>query len=188
MKRDRLQKTLLLFLFTVAFGFAAHAQEYVSPTNPPKTGRSPGVKVKLISDNGKSKVYCIIFAPGDEILSGMKEFAVKYHVTAAYFTGIGDAQKTRFGWYDAGKKMFKVNHIDGFTEVTSMLGDISTYNGNPVVHAHVNLATSNGVVHGGHLLEGFVAPTLQVMVTTQATVLVKKLDEASGILVIDPAK
>jgi predicted DNA-binding protein with PD1-like motif len=168
------------------FCFTATAQEYVSPTKPPLTGRSPGVKVKLISTNGPTKTYCIIFANGDEILSGLKEFAVKYHVTSAHFTAIGDARSARFGWYDKDKKMFRVNEINKFAEITSLMGDVSIYNGNPVVHAHINLATEDGIVHGGHLLEAFVSPTVQLMMTVEPEAMYKKLDQESGILIIDP--
>jgi predicted DNA-binding protein with PD1-like motif len=179
------KKITIIAVSCVLFCLNVAAQEYVSPTKPPLTGRSPGVKVKLITDNGTTKTYALIFAAGDEVLSGLKEFAVKYHVTSAHFTAIGDAKSARFGWYDITKKMFKVNEINGFAEITSLVGDISLYNNNPVVHGHINLATEDGIVHGGHLLEAFVAPTLQVMMTVEPVALYKKLDVESGILIID---
>jgi predicted DNA-binding protein with PD1-like motif len=173
-------------LLSMIFCLKVNAQGYVSPTKPPLTGRSPGVKVKLISQSSQSKTYCIIFADGDEVLSGLKEFAVKYHVTSAHFTAIGDAKSAKFGWYDKKKQMFRVNEINNFAEITSLMGDISLYNNNPVVHAHINLATEDGLVHGGHLLEAIVSPTLQLMLTVEPVALYKKLDKESGILIIDP--
>src|ERR1700744_6688857 len=107
--------TLLVTLCTtVLFCFKANAQEYVSPTTPPQIGRSPGVKVKLISADGPTKTYAIIFAKGDEVMSGLKEFAVKYKVTSAHFTAIGDANAVKYGWYDINKKMFKVFNLNEF--------------------------------------------------------------------------
>lgn len=176
----------LVSAFFILISLTARGQEYVSPTTPPVLGRSPGVQVKLISADSDTKTYCLIFSPGDEVLSGLKEFAIKYHVKSAHFTAIGDAKSARFGWYDASKKMFKVMHIDQFAEVTSLMGDISVYNNNPVVHAHVNLATEDGTVHGGHLFEAIISPTLQVIMTVEPVTLYKKLDVESGILVIDP--
>jgi hypothetical protein len=172
---------LLSFLFV-----NVKAQQYVSPTQPPQTGRSPGVKVKLISSKNTTKTYCLVFAEGDEILSGLKEFAVKYKVTSAHFVGIGDASSSKFGWFDKSRKMFKVNELHTFAEITSIAGDITLSKGNPVVHAHINLATEDGLVHGGHLLEAIVNPTLQIMVTIQPIPLYKRMDEASGIMIIDP--
>ena len=135
------------------FCLTSFAQEYVSATNPPKTGRSPGVKVKLISEEGKTKTYAIIFAAGDEIVSGLKEFAIKYGVKSAHFTAIGDAKSARIGWYDKARKKFKVTSLNQYAEITSLIGDIALNDTTPVVHGHINLATEDGLVHGGHLLE-----------------------------------
>jgi predicted DNA-binding protein with PD1-like motif len=162
---------LLCFIFS---GIKAQAQEYVSPTKPAQTGRSPGVKVKLISDNGTTKVYFLVFAAGDEIMSGLNEFAQKYNVKSAHFTAIGDATSAKIGWYDGSKKMFKVNAINQQSEITSLIGDIAIFNDKPVVHIHINLAGEDGTVRGGHLLEAFVAPTLEVMMTVEPVRFIKK--------------
>ena len=171
---------------TALFCFKANAQEYISPTTPPITGRSPGVKVKLLSTNDSTKTYALIFAKGDEVMSGLKEFAVKYHVKSAHFNGIGDASSVKFGWYDISKKMFKVMRLNEFVEITSLVGDITIYNNNPVVHAHISMATQDGIVHGGHLFEAFISPTFQLMMTVEPASLFKKLDPETGILIIDP--
>ena len=162
------------------------AQEYASPTGSVATGRSPGVKSKLISDNGSVKTYALIFAAGDEILSGLKEFAQQYAVKSAHFTAIGDASSAKFGWYDKSKKMFRVIELKEPAEITSLIGDIALYNNEPVVHCHINLAIKDGTIHGGHLLEAFISPTLEVIITTEPVPLYKKLAPEFGALVIDP--
>ncbi len=167
---------------------AALAQEYVSPTKPAETGKSPGVKVKLLSRNGTVKTYAIIFAKGDEVLSGLTEFAQKYKVTSAHFTAIGDATSARVGWYDKSRKMFKVISINEPAEITSLVGDIAINEGKPVVHAHINLADKDGMVHGGHLLQAFIFPTLEVMLTVEPAPMYKKLNPEAGASVIDAEK
>jgi predicted DNA-binding protein with PD1-like motif len=181
--RSILFTALSCFLFIY---MKSSAQEYWQPTKSFQTGRSPGVKVKLISENGATKTYAIVFAPGDEIMSGLNEFAVKYNVKSAHFTGIGDVETAKVGWFDKTKKMFKINALNEQCEITSMIGDIALYDGKPVVHAHVNLATSDGIVHGGHLLEGFVTPTLEIMMTVEPVPLYKKLSPVFGGPLIDP--
>jgi predicted DNA-binding protein with PD1-like motif len=179
-------RTAFLGAFMALFFHSASAQEYASPTRAAQTGRSPGVKVKLISVDGPTKTYAIIFAPGDEILSGLQEFAVKYNVQSAHFTAIGDAKSVKFGWFDKSKKMFKVTALDSYAEITSLIGDIALINGKPSVHAHIAMATEDGMVHGGHLLEAFVEPTLEVMMTVEPVPLNKKPDPQFGINVIEP--
>ncbi|RZJ67735.1 MAG: DUF296 domain-containing protein [Flavobacterium sp.] len=112
---------LFTILMIALLGTAVFAQEYVSPIKPAEKGRSPGVKVKLVSQNGTSKTYAVIFAKGDEILSGLNEFAEKYQVKNARFTAIGDATSAKLGWYDKSKKMFKVINITEPAEVTSLV-------------------------------------------------------------------
>jgi uncharacterized protein len=47
----------------------------------------------------------------------------------------------------------------------SLVGNIAHDNtGNPKLHAHVVVGTSDGSAHGGHLLDAYVRPTLEVVV------------------------
>jgi predicted DNA-binding protein with PD1-like motif len=177
---------LILALAATFIPVKSDGQEYVAPTLPAQTGRSPGVKVKLIGQSGSVKIYALIFSAGDEVLSGLTEFALNYGVKTAHFTGIGDARTSKFGWYDKSKKLFLVNRLDTFAEITSLVGDIAMIGNNPAVHAHINLATQDGIVHGGHLLEAFVEPTLEVIVTVDPMELDKRLDPEYGLNVIDP--
>lgn len=73
-------------------------------------------------------------------------------------------------------------------EVLSMIGDIATFNGKPVVHTHVVLGRHDGSTVGGHVWELHVNPTLEVFVTANATPLKKKPDDASGMKLIDPTQ
>ena len=167
---------------------STYAQDdYVSPVKPAETGKSPGVKTERLSKEGQIETYILIFSKGDEVVSGLTEFAQKYNVKSAHYTAIGDAASAKVGWYDATRKMFKVIPIPEPSEITSLIGDIAIFNKKPVAHTHVNLATSDGISHGGHLLQLIVGPTLEVVVTVEPTALYKKLDPESGAGVIDPA-
>jgi predicted DNA-binding protein with PD1-like motif len=161
------------------------AQEYVQPTGTVQSGKAPKMKVKLLSTNGETKTYIIVFSNGDEVVSGLTDFAKQYKVKSAHYTAIGDAISAKAGWYDYKKKAFKVIKIDT-AEVTSFIGDIATYNGNPVAHTHFSAATSDGIVHGGHLLELIIGPTMELIITTEPTALYKKLDPDFKAAFIDP--
>lgn len=178
---------LICIILTLCAGFRAQAQDYVSPTKPAQIGRSPGVRAKLISTNGQTKTYAVIFATGDEVVSGLTEFAQQYNVKSAHYTAIGDATSAKVGWFDQSRKEFKVIAISQPSEVSSLIGDIAVYNGKPVAHTHVNLSTEDGLSHGGHLIELFVGPTLEVFVTVEPTALFKRLNPEFNAGVIDLA-
>lgn len=82
--------------------------------------------------------------------------------------------------------MFKLSEINTYAENSTLIGDIGSYNNKPSVHTHINLATEDGIVHGGHLLEAFIEPTLDVMRTVENYKLKRKLDPEYGITVITP--
>jgi predicted DNA-binding protein with PD1-like motif len=165
---------------------AAKAQEYVSLTQPAKPGRAPGAKVKLLSTNGKTKTYLLVLATGDEVTSGIAEFAQKYQVKNAHYTAFGDATSAKLGWYDKDRKMFKLTDISEPSEVTGLTGDISLYNGKPFAHSHASVATSDGLCHGGHLLELIVGPTFEFYITVEPTAVYKKVSPEFNALVVDP--
>ena len=167
----------------------AQQQETISPSRPIPTGQAPGMQVKLVSE-GKDgeKVYAVIFSKGDEVLSGLTDFAIKYKVGAAHFTGIGAISGALVGWLDLSAKAYHPIHVDEQVEVLSMMGDVATFNGKPVVHAHLVLGRHDGSTVGGHLWEAHVNPTLEVFVSVDPVGLKKKADDASGMKLIDPTQ
>src|ERR1035438_10881449 len=68
-----------------------------------------------------------------------------------------------------------------------MSGDIALYQGKPVVHTHVVVGNSDGTTRGGHVLDAYVSPTLEVMVTVDPITMQKRLDPATDLTLIDPA-
>ncbi|MGI8770763.1 MAG: PPC domain-containing DNA-binding protein [Acidobacteriaceae bacterium] len=145
------------------------------------------MSVKLIGSAGPVREYVVIFSRGDEALSGLTDFAQQYHVSDAYFTAIGAAQGATLAWFDPQRKAYKLIPVPGQTEVASMVGDIALYHGKPIVHTHAVLGLNDGSARAGHVIEMHVSPTLEVFVTTDETDLHKKLDEATGLTLIDPA-
>jgi hypothetical protein len=69
----------------------------ISPARPVPVGNAPGMQVKLVKDTPEEKIYAVVFYKGDEALSGLTDFALKYGVGDAHFTGIG-AVTQRDAW------------------------------------------------------------------------------------------
>ena len=104
---------------------------------------------------------------GDEIMSGLTEFAEKYHIKNAHFTGLGAINKGLFGWADResgrGQKKIELNQE---AEIVSFIGNISMDSeGRSIVHGHGSVALSDGSVKGGHWWEVYVSIIAVVFVT-----------------------
>jgi predicted DNA-binding protein with PD1-like motif len=163
------------------------ATEYVSPLQAVPTGRAPRMQVQLLSRGKQTKEYSVIFGKGDEAFSGLLEFAEKYHIKSAHFTAIGALNGATLAWFDPQRKMYKKIPIHGQVEVVGMSGDIALYQGRPIVHTHMVVATSDGTTRGGHVLEASVSPTLEVMLTVDPITMQKRFDPETDLTLIDPA-
>jgi uncharacterized protein len=161
---------------------------YVSPSAPVATGKAPGMKVRLLSENAGVKHYAIILAKGDEVMSGLTDFARQNKVTSGSFTAIGAFSHATVAWFDDARKEFKLIPIEQQVELVSMIGNIALVNDQPAVHTHVSVASSDGTVRGGHVINAFVFPTLELFVTVYPTPLHKESDEATGLKLIDPLR
>jgi uncharacterized protein len=180
----------VLLLIGIA-GLMGHSQEkgseYVSPSETVPMGKAPKMRVQLLNPGESTRQYAVIFYQGDEAFSGLLEFAEKYHVTSAHFTAIGALNGATLGWFDPQRKVYKKIPINGQHEVIGMSGDIALYKGKPVVHTHMVVGSPDGTTQGGHVLEAYVSPTLEVMVTVDPVAMQKRFDPATDLTLIDPS-
>jgi uncharacterized protein len=180
-------KLSLIGIATMMGSALEASDEYVAPEQAVPRGRAPGMQVELLSQREATKEYAVIFGKGDEAFSGLLDFAEKYHVTSAHFTAIGALSGATVAWFDPQRKMYKKIPIVGQVEVISMIGDIALYQGKPAVHTHMVVGKSDGTTQGGHVLDAYVSPTLEVMVTVDPVAMQKRFDPGTDLTLISPA-
>lgn len=181
---------LIVFAMFAAFCHRGKAQlpqdSLISPSRSVPPGKAPHMQVKQVKDSTDEKVYAVIFYRGDEALSGLTDFAIQHKIEDAHFTGIGAVSGATLAWLDPANKMYHRIPVTEQAEVLSLIGDVSTFNGRPVVHMHAVLGRSTGAPIGGHVFELNVNPTLEIFMTVNTTPLKRRPDDASGMKVIDP--
>ena len=123
-----------------------------------------------VTDLGKgARTYRVNMTKGDEIMSGLNDFAEKYHIKNGHFTAVGAINKGLFGWSDVerglGQKKIELNQE---AEIVSLMGSISVDSqGRANVHGHGTVALSDGSVRGGHWFEAHVSIVAEVFVTEE---------------------
>lgn len=142
------------------------------------------MKTKLIYDQGE-KTFAIVFDKGDEVISGLTEFAKRNNLGGSHFTAIGAFSDVVLGYFDWEKKDYKRISLKEQVEVLSLIGDIALQGSEPKVHAHVVVGKTDGTAHGGHLLKGHVRPTLEVILIESPRHLQRKTDEETGLALIN---
>ena len=142
------------------------------------------MKSKLIHDHQGEKTFALIFDSGDEAMSGLVSFAKEKHLTAAHFTAIGAFRDVVLGYFNWEKKEYQKIPVQEQVEVLSLIGDVAVKDGEPKVHAHIVVGRFDGSTRGGHLIEGHVRPTLEVILTESPAHLRKEVDPESGLALI----
>jgi predicted DNA-binding protein with PD1-like motif len=89
-----------------------------------------------------------------DIIALLNNVAKKHGITTATFTVIGALKKAKLAFYDQDKHEYLEILLSTPQEIATCVGNISTKEGEPFVHAHAVLADRDGNAKGGHLLEG----------------------------------
>ncbi len=141
------------------------------------------MKSKLLHQDGE-RTYAVVFETGDEVMAGLTAFAKEESLDASHFTAIGAFSRATLAFFDTERNEYKKIPVDEQVEVLSLVGDIALAHGKPKVHAHVVVGKADGTTRGGHVLEAYVRPTLEVVVTESPEHLRRETDEDIGLALI----
>ncbi len=158
--------------------------QYVASHAVTARGLAPRMKSKDLGE--QAKTYSVIFSSGDEVASGLTEFAEDNHIQSGHLTAIGAFSGAVLAYFDRDRKEYKKITINDQVEVLSFIGDFALDKGKPALHAHVVVGFPDGHTLGGHLLEAYVWPTLEVFLTASPTLLQKQYDPDSHLDLIVP--
>jgi predicted DNA-binding protein with PD1-like motif len=135
---------------------------------------------------GAEKTFAVVFEAGEEVVAGLLRFAADQQLSAAHLTGIGAFERVTLGFVDLVRKDYNKIPIEEQVELMSLVGNIALDDpGQPKLHAHVVVGKSDGSAHGGHLLEAFVRPTLEVVVLESARHLRRRTRADLGLALLD---
>ena len=144
------------------------------------------MKSKVVSDTSGAEVHVVILDSGEEAFAALTKFANQAKISAASLTAIGAFEKATVGWFDFASRSYKKIEVREQCEVLSAIGDIAVGDdGKASLHVHIVLGLSDGSTRGGHLLEGKVRPTFEVVITETPSKLRRKNRADLGIALID---
>ena len=138
----------------------------------------------LLQDRGE-RTFVVVFDKGDEIVAGLTAFAAREHLRASHLTAIGALRDVTLGYFDRDRRDYTRIPLAEQVEVLSLLGIIMLDGFKPKLHAHIVVGQVDGTARGGHLLEGHVWPTLEVIVEESPRHLQRRTDPETGLALID---
>ena len=141
---------------------------YIRPAPITATGQAPKMKGEHLSIG---RTFKVTLGQGDDLLSGLTEFAAKNHIASAQITGLGGFITATLGWGDSANGWaFKKTAIDQKCEVASLVGNISLRDGKPYVHIHAVVSFLDGSTKGGHLIDAHISPIAEIFVVETESV------------------
>jgi uncharacterized protein len=143
------------------------------------------MRSQRISGDGPQAIYLLVFDPGDEVVAALGAFAGREKLQVCRVTAIGALSDLVLGYFDVDKREYARMVINEQVEVLTLAGNITEADGRPRLHVHVTVGKADGTTLGGHLLEAHVRPTLEMFLATWPTRVQRRLDERSGLMLID---
>jgi predicted DNA-binding protein with PD1-like motif len=144
------------------------------------------MKTALLDQHDGLRTFVVVFETGDEAMGGLTSFAKAQGLSGSHFTAIGAFSRATVAYFDWSSKEYRHVPIGEQVEVLSFAGDITIEENTPKVHAHVVLGKADATAHGGHLIDGYVRPTLELVITETPRHLHRRIDASSGLALIDP--
>jgi len=142
----------------------------------------------MINQTGQQRTFVIVLESGDEAMACLKGFVEQKKIEAAQLSAIGAFRSCILGYFDWEQKDYQRIPVNEQAEVAAFIGDVALGpDGKPSLHIHCVLGCRGGRALAGHLLEGHVRPTLEVVVTDSPAHLRKRHDPESGLALIAPA-
>ena len=159
-----------------------------SATEPQAEGQQPlpselpvtpaGVRAKLVGQQGATRMYQLVLAPGTEVVAAISDFVLQNHIQSAGFHGLGACTDAVLAYYDPLTHAYQKTPYKQQMEIVSIIGNAAPTAGDGAgVHAHMGVAFADGTMHGGHLFEAHVAPTLELDLTASSVAVHRAFDE-----------
>ena len=118
--------------------------------------------------------YVMRVDPGEEILEKIGILCKKENIRVGSAVGLGASNRAVVGLFDTVNKVYKKKELTGPMEITSLVGNISTKDGETYLHFHVNLCDEEMRIQGGHMNACYVSATAEITVE-------RSMDEEIGL-------
>lgn len=125
--------------------------------------------------------YVIRVDKGEEILEQVEKLCRKEQIKAGSAVGLGATNRVVVGLFDTTSKVYHKTELTGPMEITSLVGNISTKDGETYLHFHVNVCNAQMQVLGGHMNACYVSATAEITITQLDTVIERRMSEEIGL-------
>ncbi len=122
---------------------------------------------------------------GEEIIITLTAFCRENNIHLGHFTAIGAVSRAVTGLYNVSERQYYKTEIEGPLEIASLMGNITSKDGEVYIHAHAMFSNLQCEVKGGHLSEAVVSATCEMVVTECTGDINRRVCEKTGLNIFD---
>ena len=98
---------------------------------------------------------------GEELIDCLKTICKTLDIKLGSIIGIGATDKITVGLMNTKTKKYQSKEFTGDHEITSLVGNITTLNGEVYLHLHVTICNIEHKALGGHLTSAVISATFE---------------------------
>jgi len=107
--------------------------------------------------------YIIKLERGEKIIENIKKFCTENDIKCGYFSGIGALDEVELAHYIVENKKYTSKVFKQVLEITNLTGNIGTMDNEVYLHCHITLGDEEMKSIAGHLNEGKVSATCEII-------------------------
>ena len=138
------------------------------------------MKSKKIDDK-----YIIRLERGDKIIESIKNFCNENDVKLGYFFGIGALDQVELAHYIVENKKYSSKKFNEALEIVNLIGNVATMDNEIYLHCHITLSDKDMKAIAGHLVEGKIAATCEIILIPLNSEINRKYDDFIGLNLLD---
>lgn len=125
--------------------------------------------------------FAVCLEKDEELVGTLKQFCAEQKITLGSVSGIGAVRSLTLGFFNPPDRKYQEETFEDFFEITNLSGNITTKEGLPYLHLHMNAAGSDYRTIGGHLVAATISLTGEIFIRTWDGRIERAMDERLGI-------
>ena len=117
----------------------------------------------------------------EEVHEKLKEIALKENIKLASVYGLGATDDFTIGLFSVANKDYREKTFTGEFEILSIIGSISTLDGEYYPHLHISASDGEGKVFGGHMKKARISVTCELTINIIDGIVERQKDPETGI-------
>lgn len=131
--------------------------------------------------------YTLNFQRGDEVMSGLVDFAKEHDITAGHISGLGAASQLKIAYYNIETKEYERKQFTEDVEILSLNGNIGVKDdGTLIVHMHGVFGRRDLSTFGGHIFSMVISGAGEIHLKEFRGDIHRSYDDETGLTLMCP--